>query len=124
MWYWVCRGKGNTDVVFRTIYCVKSNIKAKLLLQKEKLFGELSDYSKETGEKDKWFIREDIEHSDPKYPQYPCSDCGYVMNKEEIESLWDPGGPVCVNCGSQSMDLLVDVMESVLSDGKPRLDIN
>ena len=115
MWYWVCRGKGNTDVVFRTIYCVKSNIKAQLLLQKEKLFGEPSDHSKATGKKDKLFIREDIHHSDMDYPQHLCSECEYTMSNNEVDSLWSGGGPVCINCGSKSINLLVTVMAPVLT---------
>ncbi len=113
MWYWICRGHGDTDGVFRTKFACKSRISAQIALIKERLFGE--PISLDPNNEDKLFIMKRKEHPDRDRKQHQCPECGNLMSDKELDSTWDWAGPHCDNCGCTGMEMFSAVNGPVVS---------
>ncbi len=109
MWYWICRGHGNTDIVFRWKYATRNFIVARILLIKEKLQGEKIEKN------DKVFIRKDRKHPDRNFPQHECPACGHLMSDEELDDTWDWAGPHCDCCGCTGLNMFAAVSGPMVS---------
>jgi predicted RNA-binding Zn-ribbon protein involved in translation (DUF1610 family) len=94
MWYHVREGDPkHKRIVFRTVTCVRSKIKAYFIAWN----------LKEPG-KDVWVVA-DTEHADDNFKQFKCPDCGNLMSRRELDSTWDWGGPHCNVCGCTGMTM-------------------
>jgi len=109
MWYWICRGHGDTDVVFRTKGACRIKLQAYFLLLKEKLFG------KQIEGNDKLFIRKEGTHPDRDRPQHQCPACGNLMSDKELDDTWDWAGPHCNECGCTGMEMFSAVYDPIVS---------
>ena len=96
MWYWVCKGNPEYNRgIFNTIKCTRSRLADTACMLYHRWNDRTQDY----------WVRKDVEHSDPDYKQYQCPACAHKMSKRELDSTWDWAGPHCNNCGCTGMDM-------------------